>query len=124
MNSRSIPMTEERFPADANWAIVGRVPAEALSKIGRELPDWIQGDGHRVVTGKDGFAALLVFGGPADAGEPYAAKLARPGPVYVLDFDDEAPSIQEFWGARMKYRKGDPLDFMEEHGFVVFGENR
>ncbi|HSK04781.1 MAG TPA: hypothetical protein VK932_26200 [Kofleriaceae bacterium] len=50
--------------------------------------------GHRVVTGKDGFAALLVFGGPADLGERPATELAkRGGPVYLLDRDGEAYSI-------------------------------
>jgi hypothetical protein len=86
------------------------------------LPEWLHGDGHRVVTGKDGFAALLVFGGPADLGERPATELAkRGGPVYLLDFDDEAYSIKELTGAKVKRLRGYPNELLEKHDIIAPG---
>ncbi len=116
MSSRKV------FPGDTQWAIAGKVPASSLATIGRRLPDWLHGDGHRVVTGKDGFAALLVFGGPADLGERSATELAkRSGPVYLLDFDDEAYSIKELTGSKVKRLRGYPNELLEEHGIIAPG---
>jgi hypothetical protein len=115
MSSRNI------FPGDTQWAIAGKIAAPVLEKIGRRLPTWLHGDGQRVVTGKDGFAALLVFGGPADYGDDLAAELAKRGPVYLLDFDDEAPSIQRFTDTRTRYLRGYPPDFLEKHGIIAPG---
>jgi hypothetical protein len=110
------------FPGDTQWAIAGKIPASSLAKIGRRLPEWLHGDGHRVVTGKDGFAALLVFGGPADLGDGPAAELARRGgSVYLLDFDDEAYSIKELTGSRVKRLRGYPNELLEEHGIIAPG---
>ncbi len=110
------------FPGDTHWAIAGKVPASLLAKIGRHLPEWLHGDGHRVVTGKDGFAALLVFGGPADLGERPADELARRhGPVYLLDFDDEAYSIKELTGSKVKRLRGYPNELLEKHGIIAPG---
>ncbi len=110
------------FPGDTQWAIAGKVPASSLAKIGRRLPDWLHGDGHRVVTGKDGFAALLVFGGPADLGERPATELAkRGGPIYLLDFDDEAYSTKELKGSKVKRLRGYPNELLEKHGIIAPG---
>jgi hypothetical protein len=110
------------FPGTTHWAIAGKVPESPLVKIGRRLPDWLHGDGHRVVTGKDGFAALLVFGGPADLGERPATELAqRGGPVYLLDFDDEAYSVKELRGAKVKRQRGYPNELLEKHGIIAPG---
>ena len=109
------------FPGDTQWAIAGKIEVPVLEEIGRRLPEWLHGDGQRVVTGKDGFAALLVFGGPADLGDDLAAELARRGPVYRLDFDDEAPLIKQFTGARTKHLRGFPSDFLEKHGIIAPG---
>jgi hypothetical protein len=116
MSSRKV------FPGDTQWAIAGKVPAPSLEKIGRRLPEWLHGDGHRVVTGNDGFAALLVFGGPADLGERPADELARRhGPVYLLDFDDEAYSIKELTGSKVKRLRGYPNELLEKHGIIAPG---
>jgi hypothetical protein len=116
MSSRKV------FPEDTQWAIAGKVPASTLAKIGRRLPEWLHGDGHRVATGKDGFAALLVFGGPADLGERPATELAqRGGPVYLLDFDDEAYSIKELTGSKVKRLRGYPNELLEKHGIIAPG---
>ncbi len=110
------------FPGDTQWAIAGKVPASSLAKIGRRLPEWLHDDGHRVVTGKDGFAALLVFGGPADLGERPATELAKRGnPAYLLDFDDEAYSIKEFTGTKVKRLRGYPNELLEKHGIIAPG---
>ncbi len=116
MSSRKV------FPGDTQWAIAGKIPAPTLAKIGRRLPEWLHGDGHRVVTGNDGFAALLVFGGPADLGERPAAELAkRGGPVYLLDFDDEAYSTKELTGSKVKRLRGYPNELLEKHGIIAPG---
>ncbi len=110
------------FPGTTHWAIAGKFPASSFEKIGRRLPEWLHGDGHRVVTGKDGFAALLVFGGPADLGERPATELAkRGGPVYLLDFDDEAYSIKELTGPKVKRLRGYPNELLEKHGIIAPG---
>jgi hypothetical protein len=120
--SRSTPMSSRKvFPGDTQWAIAGKIAAPVLEETGRRLPTWLHGDGQRVVTGKDGFAALLVFGGPADYGDDLAAELARRGPVYLLDFDDEAPSIKRFTGTRTRHLRGYPPDFLEERGIIAPG---
>jgi hypothetical protein len=115
MSSRKV------FPGDTQWAIAGQFAAPVLVKLGRRLPRWLHGDGHRVVTGKDGFAALLVFGGPSDDGDSLAAELAKVGPVYLLDFDDEAYSIQEITDAGVKYLPGYPNEFLEARGIIAPG---
>jgi hypothetical protein len=115
MNSRKV------FPGDTQWAIAGKIAAPVLEEIGRRLPKWLHGDGQRVVTGKDGFAALLVFGGPVDLGDDLAAELARRGPVYLLDFDDEALMIKQFTGTRTRHLPGYPPDFLKEHGIIAPG---
>jgi hypothetical protein len=115
MSSRKI------FPGDTQWAIAGKIAAPVLEEIGRRLPTWLHGDGQRVVTGKDGFAALLVFGGPVDHGDDLAAELARRGPAYLLDFDDEAPMIKRFTGTRTRHLSGYPPDFLKKHGIIAPG---
>jgi hypothetical protein len=121
MSSRKV------FPGDTQWAIAGQFAAPVLVKLGRRLPRWLHGDGHRVVTGKDGFAALLVFGGPTDDGDPIVAELVKTGPVYLLDFDDEldfeedAYAIQEFTSAGMEYVPGYPNEFLEARGIIAPG---
>jgi hypothetical protein len=115
------------FPGDTQWALAGQFAAPVLVKLGRRLPKWLHGDGHRVVTGNDGFAALLVFGGPSDDGDSLAAELAKAGPVYLLDFDDEldfeeeAYAIQEITGAGVKYLPGYPNEFLEARGIIAPG---
>jgi hypothetical protein len=109
------------FPGDTQWAIAGKIAVPVLEGIGRRLPTWLHGDGQRVVTGKDSFAALLVFGGPADLGDDLAAELAKLGPAYLLDFDDEAPMIKQFTRTRTRHLPGWPPDFLEEHGIIAPG---
>ncbi|HWO26428.1 MAG TPA: hypothetical protein VNO30_47195 [Kofleriaceae bacterium] len=109
------------WPGDTQWAIAGKIAVPVLEEIGRRLPEWLHGDGHRVVTGKDGFAALLVFGGHTGYGDDFAAELARRGPVYLLDFDDEALMIKQFTGARTRHLRGYPPDFLKKHGIVAPG---
>ncbi|HWO18102.1 MAG TPA: hypothetical protein VNO30_04980, partial [Kofleriaceae bacterium] len=70
---------------------------------------------------EDGFAALLVFGGPADLGEDLAAELATHGTVYRLDFDDEAPLVKQFTGARTRHLRVYPSVFLRKHGIIAPG---
>jgi hypothetical protein len=109
------------FPGDTQWAIAGKIAAPVLERIGRRLPTWLHGEGQRVVTGKDGFAALLVFGGPSDYGDDLAAELAKRDPIYLLDFDDEAPLIKQYTGTRTRHLPGYPPDFLEERGIIAPG---
>jgi hypothetical protein len=78
------------FREDTQWAIAGMLATTALEQLARQLPKELQGDGSKVVAGKEGFAALLVFGDVPD--ETLAKQLlAFVSPVYLLDFDDDAP---------------------------------
>lgn len=79
------------FREDTQWAFAGNVETAVLEKLLRQLPKKLQGDGSRVVTGNDGFAALLVFGDLSSETTYTLAKrlLATVTPVYLLDFDDE-----------------------------------
>lgn len=112
------------FREDTQWAIAGNVEAAVLEKLVRQLPKELQGDGSKVVTGKDGFAALLVFG---DLPSETLAKrlLATVTPVYLLDFDDDAPVILKL--DRRKTRITEtrvdehPADFLEERGIMAPG---
>lgn len=79
------------FREDTQWAFAGNVETAVLEKLMRQLPKELQGNGSRVVTGNDGFAALLVFGDLSSETTYTLAKrlLATVTPVYLLDFDDE-----------------------------------
>jgi len=119
--SRNIHPVETLIsPGDTRWAIAGKVPLSALERCRRELEDWLQGEGSKVVSGNDGFAALLVFGGPPE-GESLAIELSRKHktPIYVIDFNDELDeglSIREFDGTRVKWKRGYPAAFLKARG--------
>jgi hypothetical protein len=117
-------MTEKIFPNDTQWAIAASLPASVLESVRKQLPKALRGKGSRVVAGPDGFAALLVFGGAADLGESLAAALSTKSksPVFVLDFDDEAPAVMQFDGAKEKHRGDDPAEFLEQRGIVAPGD--
>jgi len=112
------------FREDTQWAIAGNVETAVLEKLACQLPKELQGDGSGVVIGNDGFAALLVFG---DVPNETLAKrlLATVTPVYLLDFDDDAPVTLKL--DRRKTRITEtrvdehPADFLEEHGIVAPG---
>lgn len=112
------------FREDTQWAIAGSVETAVLDKLARQLPKELQGDGSKVVTGKDGFAALLVFG---DLPSEMLAKrlLTDVTPVYLLDFDDDAPVTLRL--DRRKTRVTEtridehPADFLEDHGIMAPG---
>jgi hypothetical protein len=111
-------------PKDTQWAIAGKVATTALEKLARQLPKELQGHGSKVVISQNGFAALLVFG---DLPSERLAKqlLATVTPVYLLDFDDDAPVT-----LKLDRRKGrvtetnldkHPADLLEEQGIVAPG---
>jgi hypothetical protein len=112
------------FREDTQWAIAGNVETAVLEEIVCQLPKDLQGDGSRIVTGNDGFAALLVFG---DLPNETLAKrlLATVTPVYLLDFDDDAPVTLKL--DRRKRRVTEtrvdehPSSFLKEHGIVAPG---
>lgn len=111
------------FPNDTKWAIAARVPTTVLDAARNQLSDFLQVDGSRVVPGNKGMSVLLVFGGSLGEGEDLAVEISRKHKisVYVLDFDDEAMSIRQFDGARVKWKKGHPADFLESHGVIAPG---
>jgi hypothetical protein len=112
------------FRGDTKWAIAGKVETSVLKQLARKLPRELQGDGSKIVPGKDGFAALLVFGDLPD--ETMAKQLlASVTPVYLLDFDDDAPVTLKL--DRKKTRVTEtrvdehPADFLEGYGIVAPG---
>jgi hypothetical protein len=112
------------FPADTQWAIAGTVPTSSLEQLARQLPQELQGDGSRVVGGPQGFSALLVFG---DAPNEMLAKrlLTSVTPVYLLDFDDEAPVVVRLdrKNTRVTESRLDehPAEFLEDRGIEAPG---
>jgi hypothetical protein len=112
------------FREDTQWAIAANVSTVALEKLAGQLPRELQGEGSKIVAGKDGFAALLVFGDIPD--ETLAKQLlVSVTPVYLLDFDDEAPVIVKLdrKKARLVETRVDehPADLLEKHGIVAPG---
>lgn len=111
-------------PEDTQWAIAGRVATTSLQELARKLPKELHGKGSKVVTGQDGFAALLVFG---DLPSEQLARqlLATVTPVYLLDFDDDAPVTTKL--DRKKGRVTEttldqhPADLLKEQGIVAPG---
>ena len=114
-------MIDKVFHLDTQWAIAANVPVDVLERARARLPSWLRGAGSKVIEGNDGFAGLLVFGGPAEEGEPAATKLTieQKTPVYLLDFDDEAPSTIELLGSGRTHKRVHPADLLEEHGIKL-----
>jgi len=110
-------------PNDTRWAIAAKVPAKTLEGVRAKLPKLLRGNGSKVVTGDEGFAALLVFAENAAEGESAATRLSSDAgtAVYLLDFDDEAPSITELAKGRERRKRGHPADFLEERGIIAPG---
>jgi hypothetical protein len=110
-------------PNQTRWAIAARVPAKTLEAVRTKLPKLLRGKGSKVVAGDDGFGALLVFGENVAEGESAATRLAEDvaTPVYLLDFDDDAPSITELAKGRERRKRGHPADFLEERGIEAPG---
>jgi hypothetical protein len=110
-------------PNDTQWAIAAKVPVETLEGVRAKLPKLLRGNGSKVVAGDDGFAALLVFGENAAEGESAATRLSSDAgtAVYLLDFDDDAPSITELAKGRERRKRGHPADFLEERGIIAPG---
>ena len=112
------------FREDTQWAIAGEVSTTTLEQLACQLPRELRDDGSKVVAGKEDFAALLVFG---DLPNETLAKhlLTSVTPVYLLDFDDDAPVTLKL--DRKKTRVTEtrvnehPADFLEQHGIVAPG---
>jgi hypothetical protein len=111
-------------PDDAKWAIAATVAINTLEQLADRLPRELQGEGSRIVPGRDGFVALFAFG---DSPSESLAKelLAAVAPVFLLDFDDDAPVT-----LRLDRTKGrvsetrlddDPAMFLEARGIVAPG---
>ena len=109
------------FREDTQWAIAGNVETAVLETLMRQLPKELQGEGSRVVSGNDGFAALLVFGDLPS--ETLARRLlATVTPVYLLDFDNDAPVTLKLDRRKTRItetRVGKhPASFLEERGIL------
>lgn len=112
------------FRDDTHWAIAGNVQTAALEKIAGQLPRELQGEGSKVVPGKDGFAVLLVFGHIPN--ETLAKQLLTSvTPVYLLDFDDDAPVTLRLDRKRTRIAETridkHPAAFLEEYGIAAPG---
>jgi hypothetical protein len=111
------------FSDDTQWALAGKVSTAVLEQIARQLPKELQGEGSKVVAGNEGFAALLVGDLPSERSAHQL--LATATPVYLLDFDDDAPVTLKL--DRMKAHVTEarvnkhPADFLKEYGIVAPG---
>lgn len=111
-------------PHDTQWAIAGKVATTTLEQLARTLPKELQGEGSKVVAGQDGFSALLVFG---DLPNERLARqlLATVTPVYLLDFDDDAPVTLKLDRNKGRVTETNldkhPADLLEEQGIVAPG---
>ena len=109
---------------DTQWAIAGKVATTALEQLAHQLPKELQGDGSKVVAGKEGFAALLVFGDLPN--ETLARQLlATTTPIYLLDFDDDAPVTLQLdrkkTGITETRVDDHPAAFLEARGILAPG---
>jgi hypothetical protein len=112
------------YREDTQWAIAGKVSTSALEQLARRLSRDLQGDGSKVVAGREGLAALLVFGDIPD--EALAKQLLTSvTPVYLLDFDDDAPVTLKL--DREKTRVTEtrldehPAEFLDQYGIAAPG---
>jgi len=112
------------FREDTQWAIAGEVSTTTLEQLACQLPRELRDDGSKVVAGKEGFAALLVFG---DLPNETLAKhlLTSVTPVYLLDFDDDAPVTLKLDRKKMRVTETradkHPAEFLDERGIVAPG---
>ena len=109
-------------PGDTQWALAAKVPMSVLEDARRELSDFLQGEGSRVVRGTNGMSVLLVFGGSVGEGDDLAEELTRKHKtsVFLLELGDW-PRIQQFDGARVKRKKGRPAAFLRTYGVLAPG---
>jgi hypothetical protein len=106
---------------DSRWGLAASIDADEFIYAAKKLIDdkrWA------VLEGDDGFSALIVGEGDADA-QLAAAFMARSNvKVYLLDFDDEAPSIVEYNEGARKRHRGHPAAFLASRGIVAPGYER
>jgi len=121
MSSPIPPILTLINPDDTKWAIAAKLPASILEAARCELSEFLQTDGSKVVSGDKGMSALLVFGGSPGEGEDLAVELSQrhKASVYWLDFHDDGPSVGQFDGERVKWKRGHPADFLESYGITA-----
>lgn len=112
------------FRDDTQWALAGKVPTAVLEQIARQLPKELQDEGSKVVAGNEGFAALLVFGDLPSQRLAHQL-LAAATPVYLLDFDDDAPATLKLDRNQAHVTEDrideHPADFLKLYGIVAPG---
>lgn len=113
-----IPPNEPLRPV--RWAIAAALPASTLEAIAlHQLPEYMR---WTTISG-GAMSALLV--GDYDTDDELAREIANEHEtsVYLLDFDDEGTSIDEYapGAKRAKRKRGAPAAFLRERGIVVPG---
>jgi hypothetical protein len=113
------------FREDTQWAIAGNVETAVIEDLARGLPRELQGSsGSKIVSGNEGFAALLVFGDLPS--ERLANQLLMSAtPVYLLDFDDDAPVTLRLDRKKMRATETrldvHPAGFLKQKGIIAPG---
>jgi hypothetical protein len=102
---------------DPLWAIAAMLPVEALQWCKQQLLEDLREEDLEVVSGKDGFTAMLAFAEASDIGDAIALELAakHEAVTYLLDFDDEAESTREYH-VRVQRQRGHPVAFLKTRG--------
>ncbi|HWO22242.1 MAG TPA: hypothetical protein VNO30_25965 [Kofleriaceae bacterium] len=116
-------LPDDPLPIETRWAILGKVPVDALNAARDRIPEFFRADGATIMSGRDGMSALLVFGGPAREGVSLASALSEEHrtPVFLLDFYEYIPGIWRFDGARREWQEGHPAMFLKSHGITPLG---
>lgn len=117
MSKRKSP--EIRSKRDPLWAIAAALPADALQWCKQQLHEDLREEDVEVVSGKDGFTAMLAFAESSDLGDAIALELSAKyeAVTYLLDFDDEAESTRQYH-VQVKRQKGHPVAFLKSHGIM------
>lgn len=102
---------------DPLWAIAAALPTDALQWCKRQLLEGVREEDLEVVSGKDGFTAMLAFAEASEIGDGVALELSAKyeAATYLLDFDDEAEGARQY-NVRVQRQKGHPVAFLKSHG--------
>lgn len=114
---QSSPTAAAIVTRDPLWAIAAVLPVDALQWCKKQFLEDLREEDFEVVSGRDGFTAMLAYAEVSDIGESTALELSAKyeTATYLLDFNDEAEFTRQYH-VRVQRPERDPAAFLKSHG--------